>query len=431
MKILNVVFALRISLILTFSFLLLLGLVSGCATTNPLHDAIVRKDTKEAKLLIRKNPDTIWKKNDKGITPLFLAANYGREEVVQALLEAGADPNVYVNNTTALIEASYDGMPTLVGLLIQHGATVNAPASHNGWTSLHYAANRNHFSVVKILINGGANELVEKDGLTPLMLASNEGHTVIAEYLLLQGADPNRQNKDGMTSLMKAVLGGHKKIAELLIQNGADTDIQSKIKMTAKDYASANNLTELTELFGGIQSGNTLSKSKVVSGPLIILKTHKAQLDGEEILKASGRAWELRPLIGRFLDLLRENIHASRIDVFDGSNKNKKAFFLSLIIDENQDAHRGSNAAKGFVSGFFTLGLVKPSGDYSYTTTITLIAERPDGQQKTYRASSDINAEWKLETAQKSGATARRQVTLQALESLISQIKADQGFFMK
>lgn len=60
---------------------------------------------------------------------LALASQYGREEIVRLLLEAGVDPNGYDGvhtHSTPLHQAALRGHERVVQLLLEHGADVNA-----------------------------------------------------------------------------------------------------------------------------------------------------------------------------------------------------------------------------------------------------------------------------------------------------------------
>ncbi|KAH3755448.1 hypothetical protein DPMN_190144 [Dreissena polymorpha] len=62
------------------------------------------------------------------------------------------------------------------------------------------------------------------DGFTPLMIASQLGHTDVVEGLLHVGADINIKSDTGTTALILALVKGHGQIAYWLLQNGADVD---------------------------------------------------------------------------------------------------------------------------------------------------------------------------------------------------------------
>ena len=74
-----------------------------------------------------------------------------------------------------------------MGILIEGGAH----ASVLGKTALHYAAEKGHVAVVKILLRDGADKNgKDEKGRTPLSHAAENGHALVTEILLDAGADP-------------------------------------------------------------------------------------------------------------------------------------------------------------------------------------------------------------------------------------------------
>lgn len=92
----------------------------------------------------------------KGRTPLFYAAEAGHLEILVALLQAGANPNVQ-NETTPLHLAVTHGHTAIVEALLQAGSSVHALEAASGSTCLHCAASRDDTSILALLLRAGAN----------------------------------------------------------------------------------------------------------------------------------------------------------------------------------------------------------------------------------------------------------------------------------
>jgi ankyrin repeat protein len=96
------------------------------------------------------------------------AARNGHTEVVNSLLDAGADANLRdcaSNGWTALIHAIHKNQNQAARVLIGRGADVNARAGH-------------------------CEETLIEDGPTPLLFAAGSDNTEIVKALLEKGADP-------------------------------------------------------------------------------------------------------------------------------------------------------------------------------------------------------------------------------------------------
>ena len=105
-------------------------------------------------------------------------------------------------------------------LLIAKGANVNA-RDKEGRTPLYIATEHSSKEIAKLLIANGADVNARKnaghnEGQTPLHRVYNKE---IAELLIAKGANVNARDKEGRTPLYMAY---NKEIVELLIANGAD-----------------------------------------------------------------------------------------------------------------------------------------------------------------------------------------------------------------
>lgn len=113
--------------------------------------------------------------NDFGQMPLYVASCNGHHQVVQGLLQYGADPNL----------------------------------ACQGHTPLYASASNGHSYVVQLLLDKGADpNLFTKE--TPLYVASCNGHNAVMQLLLKHGADPRIRSENGRTAYDVASYQGMK-----------------------------------------------------------------------------------------------------------------------------------------------------------------------------------------------------------------------------
>jgi hypothetical protein len=90
-------------------------------------------------------------------TPLYYAAEWGREDLVRRLLDHGADVNARGGDDgSALQAAAARDNEAVVRLLLDHGACVNAQGGHYG-SVLQAAAFRGNEALFQLLLDYGAD----------------------------------------------------------------------------------------------------------------------------------------------------------------------------------------------------------------------------------------------------------------------------------
>ena len=166
---------------------------------------------------------------------LHWASIRGHTEVVNVLLEKGADVDAAAMSNTALHYASVWGHPPVIRLLLDAGADIEAKAS-NGETALWKASYHWGIDAVRLLLEKGANVDVKGwKGKTALHWATFNYNDEIVRLLLEAGANVDEKDEDGYTALCFTHKGS--KIEELLRSWGA-TDGKKKQKKKTKKSKS-------------------------------------------------------------------------------------------------------------------------------------------------------------------------------------------------
>ena len=258
-----------------------------------LHWAAMKNDVDLVQTLLFAGANARATTRIGSYTPLLLAAKSGSAEVIAPFAKAGADVNAATSNgTTPLMFAAASGNVAAVETLIDRGAEVNAKESVRGLTPAMFAAASNRAAVLDLLAKQGAdlkttskvtdlaalsrdpaalreftqgnptppgvepqggrsgpvgrggrgpqtpgvdrnfqlNELVAaQGGMTPLLLATREGHIEAVRALLNAGADVDQVSAGDHTSpLLIATINGQFDLAMFLLEKGADPNLPAE-----------------------------------------------------------------------------------------------------------------------------------------------------------------------------------------------------------
>ncbi|KAK1244454.1 hypothetical protein MKX07_003253 [Trichoderma sp. CBMAI-0711] len=163
---------------------------------TPLHLAALL-DNENAlelvKLLLDSKDIDLNAQADTGDTALMLAVQEQRKDVVEALLEAGVDPELATtNDITPLERAITTSNIEIFDLLIKHGANPRR-VDQRGISILHLAAIHNDVAVLERVLKEGLDLDLKTHGesnVTALQLAIAFSNNDIALRLLDHGAQP-------------------------------------------------------------------------------------------------------------------------------------------------------------------------------------------------------------------------------------------------
>lgn len=180
------------------------------------------------KLLVNKGQNP-----SEGLPPAFTANN---AKMAATLLECGADPNSVIGteygNITMLIGAAFLGNVEMVEVLIDHGANVEDYYDTTALIVACQSGGQKATDMANMLIAKGANiDARDIYGSTPLMYAAKSGNTVLTKLLLEKGAEVNAVNNDNETALYIAIYRAYTtdarlEVMKLLLDYGADKTIR-------------------------------------------------------------------------------------------------------------------------------------------------------------------------------------------------------------
>ncbi|XP_029288904.1 ankyrin repeat domain-containing protein 27 isoform X2 [Cottoperca gobio] len=177
---------------------------------------------------------TPFSRDDRGYTPLHVAAIYGQAQ--------------------------------LIDLLVCKGAPVNATDYH-ALAPLHLACQRGYQGVTLLLLHYQANtDAQDNNGNTPLHLACMYGHEDCVKALVYYDVQTCRldlQNDKGDVALHIAARWGYEGIIQVLLENGASTDILNKSKDSPLQCAlNSKILVLLQSTQNGLQRSGVNSPSR-------------------------------------------------------------------------------------------------------------------------------------------------------------------------
>jgi ankyrin repeat protein len=169
--------------------------------------------------------------------PLYFASMTGMSNIVQSLIDAGADVNAKGGICgTALQAASFKGWLGVVKSLIENGADVNAQGGQYG-TALQATLSQGRLDIGRFLVEKGAdvNARGGEHG-NALQAALHDDDLGIVRFLVENGADVNMQGGKYCNALQTALHEGGLDVVEFLVKNGADLKTQGgkSLELAAK-----------------------------------------------------------------------------------------------------------------------------------------------------------------------------------------------------
>ena len=148
-----------------------------------LIDAAKGGDLGGLRRLLDSDPRLAVQRLPSGESPLMAALYRGHHAIVDALVDAGAEVDIFAAAATGRL-THLERALTVPGAVTAY--------SYDGWTPLHLAAFFGQLGAARLLLNGGAEVgAVSRNSLknTPLHAAAAGKHADVALLLLEAGAD--------------------------------------------------------------------------------------------------------------------------------------------------------------------------------------------------------------------------------------------------
>lgn len=201
---------------------------------TPLELAVEAEYTDVVNILIDKGADVNRRVKSSGYRLIDLAIKKGNADIVDALLSGGAEGKLNRMLVISVVEGRSDLMP----ILLRHGASPNTYRS--GEPLIVYATSKGMKEAVSHLIDAKANLVLTRmgDEKTALTIASIGGKLDLMKLLLLNKAKIEAKDRYGMTALMHAAERRKFAAVKLLIKYGANVNSEDNYGRTPRDICA-------------------------------------------------------------------------------------------------------------------------------------------------------------------------------------------------
>jgi len=237
------------------------------ANKKTLFERVGARDLKAVRLMLAAGLSP-GLRNEQGRPSLWVAIEAGDEDMVKALIAAGAD----ASDPGASVEKSMEYGDTLVMRAVDRGNP----------------------EILKALVAAKAN--VNKGnayGVNGLMSAAMQGRAELVAILVKAGSNVNARDRNGTPALYSAVQGGNPDVVRTLIEAGADTSVNRKLLL---DTAKAKKDPRLVELLERAPAGN---RKKAASDKSDYVKSDSPLPPAQPAAKSSSTGTGKKPLTGK------------------------------------------------------------------------------------------------------------------------------------
>ncbi|KAI5805993.1 ankyrin repeat-containing domain protein, partial [Geopyxis carbonaria] len=226
-----------------------LNTLDGLGRT-PLHWACLRGYTEVIQRLVDEGAE-VGILDHKGFNPMGLAALNNQTMALKQLLDKQSNVAQKINTpdqlAIALLAAAQGKSNDSASLLLEAGADPNLPV-HKEMDPLWIAAWEGNLKMVELLLTAGADVDNGRRYGNALQEAAANGSVEVVELLLSKGANPNSRGGAANTAINAAAFRGHKEVVRRLLHANAVVELPDDPLGGAKTLAEAMGHTETLQL---------------------------------------------------------------------------------------------------------------------------------------------------------------------------------------
>jgi ankyrin repeat protein len=215
---------------------------------DPLINAVYQTDLDRATALLAggANPNCAAR---GGMTALHLAASQGNVEMVKALLDHGANLDAMTDRRESVLLFAVRGQVHMGS----RGMLAHANHSH---AKSHHRTDDDTVRIIKALFDSDTRwfrllrslDKVDQDGVSPLMLAVENGFEKTATMLLERGAKPDLRDHANHTALRYAARNSHRHLVRMLLRADPtvswERDLSHILKLASKNFTARTVMTD-------------------------------------------------------------------------------------------------------------------------------------------------------------------------------------------
>uniref|UniRef100_A0ABD2XEW1 Uncharacterized protein n=1 Tax=Trichogramma kaykai TaxID=54128 RepID=A0ABD2XEW1_9HYME len=286
--------------------------LANAAGSTALHLVCKRHDRQLLRTILESSDDEyrpvhVDAKDKNGDAPLHLALRHQKYDLVEALLEAGADANLANNEGTTPLHVvcqirygqSYCGDDFLISC-----DKYNRPLEINaqdqlGNTPLHLSLDNRHASVAYSLLENDADpNLANKKGMTPLHSAFMKIYidSNLIALMLRKDADPNLADEQGMTPLHLAVKKKDQDLIGMMLRRGGNLNLTNEKGMTPFHFALEENNEGLIAMLLRKGCDPNLANEEGMTSLHLLCSSRERDRESADMLLELGGNDEHRPL---------------------------------------------------------------------------------------------------------------------------------------